>query len=207
MVVQPEEILKLVLAVLVGGLIGAEREFRDKAAGFRTMILICVGAALFTIFSARFASDRVASNIATGVGFIGAGVIMRETGRVTGLTTAAAIWLTAALGLGLGLGSYLFVFITTVVIMVVFWFFPPLEEQIKRAREDRLYEVTCSLRPEKAAELRALLRQNGLHPKGEKEAKVAGCLRWTCDAYGSPVAHGRFVQALFADSEVHEFRY
>ncbi len=207
MVVQPEEIFRVVLAVLVGGLIGAEREFRDKAAGFRTMILICVGAALFALFSLRFGSDRVASNIATGVGFIGAGVIMRETGRVTGLTTAAAIWLTAALGLGLGLGAYLFVLVTTVVVMVVFWFFPPLEEQIKRVREDRLYEITCSLRPEKVAELRALLRRNGLHTKGEKEAKVGEHLRWICDAYGSPAAHHRFVQSLFADPEVHEFHY
>ncbi|HQN43268.1 MAG TPA: MgtC/SapB family protein, partial [Anaerolineaceae bacterium] len=97
MYLQPEDLLKIVLAVLVGGLIGIEREYRDKAAGFRTLIFICVGAALFTILSVRLAGDkdptRIAASIVTGVGFLGAGVILRDGGRVIGLTTAAAIWL------------------------------------------------------------------------------------------------------------------
>jgi putative Mg2+ transporter-C (MgtC) family protein len=99
-----EDVVKIILAVAAGGLIGLEREFRDKAAGFRTLIFICMGAALFTIFSARLAGTndptRIAANIVSGVGFLGAGVILREGGRVIGLTTAATIWLTAALGIG-----------------------------------------------------------------------------------------------------------
>jgi len=85
MILEQEDILKLVLAIVVGGLIGAEREFRDRAAGFRTIILICTGAALFTIFSVKLGGPddpvRVAANIVTGVGFLGAGVLLRDGGR------------------------------------------------------------------------------------------------------------------------------
>ena len=95
MILNPEDILKILLAVIAGGLIGIEREFRDKAAGFRTLIFICTGACLFTILSAKLApndSVRIAANIVTGVGFLGAGVILRDGGKVIGLTTAAMIW-------------------------------------------------------------------------------------------------------------------
>ena len=88
----PEDLLKILLAVVVGGAIGIEREFRDKAAGFRTLIFICLGATLFTMFSLNLAGDkdptRIASAIVSGVGFLGAGVILREGGRVIGLTTS-----------------------------------------------------------------------------------------------------------------------
>lgn len=95
MFLQPDDIIKLLYAILLGGLIGAEREMRDKSAGFRNMILICVGASLFTILSSRLAGDndptRVAANIITGIGFLGAGAILRDGNRITGLTTASTI--------------------------------------------------------------------------------------------------------------------
>jgi putative Mg2+ transporter-C (MgtC) family protein len=104
-----ENVIKIGIAILIGGIIGAERESRDKAAGFRTIILITVGSALFTIFSASmdrgFTRTRMAANIVTGIGFLGAGAIVREHGRIGGLTTAATIWLSAALGMGIGAAS------------------------------------------------------------------------------------------------------
>jgi putative Mg2+ transporter-C (MgtC) family protein len=207
MLILPEDVLKVVLAVLVGGLIGFEREFRDKAAGFRTMIFICIGATLFTIFSIKLGGDRVASTIVTGIGFLGAGVIMRESGRVTGLTTAATIWLTSAMGMGLGRGEYLLVFVATAISLAVLWLFPRWEERIKQLRDDRVYEVVCPLSQDKLAQLRSLIRQSGLRLKGEKQGKVGSDMRCVWDAYGSPAAHDRFVEALFADSEVKEFRF
>ncbi|MCX6025184.1 MAG: MgtC/SapB family protein, partial [Chloroflexi bacterium] len=106
MTLATEDIVKLLLAIFNGGLIGAEREFRDKAAGFGTLIFICVGATLFTMFSMRSRPSgdpsRVAANIVSGIAFLGAGVILREGGRIMGLTTASTIWLAAALGMGLG---------------------------------------------------------------------------------------------------------
>ena len=98
-------VIKLVLAVLIGGAIGAEREYRSKSAGFRTLTLICLGSTILTIFSVIIGTpgnpDRIASNIATGIGFVGAGVIFKGDGsgsKVSGITTAAMIWVTAGLG-------------------------------------------------------------------------------------------------------------
>src|SRR4029079_13396129 len=102
-------LLRILMVIIVGGLIGAEREYRSKSAGFRTMILICLGSYLFTTFSVYISlasPDRIASNIVTGIGFLGAGVIFKSDNRVNGITTAASIWAVAALGMGIALGQY-----------------------------------------------------------------------------------------------------
>ena len=95
-----DALLKLLLAMIVGGLIGFEREYRDKAAGLRTIIFICLGATVFTMLSLRLGEQdditRIAANVVSGVGFLGAGAILQSSGRVTGLTTASTIWLAAA---------------------------------------------------------------------------------------------------------------
>jgi putative Mg2+ transporter-C (MgtC) family protein len=103
--------IKFLVAVICGGAIGMEREFSGKPAGIRTSIMVCVGAMLFTVMSfemaGRFGGDqtRIAAQIVTGVGFLGAGAILHESGRgITGMTTAAMIWLIAALGMMIGSG-------------------------------------------------------------------------------------------------------
>src|SRR6059058_333529 len=113
-------IFRLLLAVAVGGLIGAEREFRSKSAGFRTMILICLGSFLFTTFSKQMeggSTDRIASNIVTGIGFLGAGVIFKSDNRVNGITTAATIWAVAAMGMGIADGLYGLVGVATFIVL------------------------------------------------------------------------------------------
>src|SRR5687767_5763900 len=143
-----ENLIKVGMSVIVGGLIGAEREFQDKAAGFRTIILITVGSTLFTIFSASmdpgFTRTRIAANIVTGIGFLGAGAIIREHGRIGGLTTAATIWLCAALGMGIGAGEFNFVLISTFAILVILLLFPRLEFWIDHIRESRTYKIVVS---------------------------------------------------------------
>ena len=103
--------LRLALAAGLGGAIGLEREFRHKPAGLRTNMLIALGSALFAILSVELgtaagSSDRVASQVVSGIGFLGAGAILRSGGNITGLTTAATIWVNAAIGMAAGLGSY-----------------------------------------------------------------------------------------------------
>ena len=104
---------KLLLAAVLGGVVGLERELRRKPAGLRTNMLMCVGSALFTLLSYevahRFGGDgaRVASQLIPGIGFIGAGAILRERGSVVGLTTAATIFVVASVGMALGAGLYL----------------------------------------------------------------------------------------------------
>jgi putative Mg2+ transporter-C (MgtC) family protein len=103
------EVALVLVAALCGGIVGAERERREKAAGLRTLVLVCVGATVFTMMSSVFSGDtgRVASQIVVGIGFLGAGVILREKGKVTGTTTAATIWVIASIGMvcGSGLGG------------------------------------------------------------------------------------------------------
>src|SRR5688500_13497063 len=118
-----DSLLKLGLALLIGTIIGAEREYKNKSAGLRTLILICVGSTLFTMLSAALGADnetgRIASNIVTGIGFLGAGAIMREGLTVSGLTTASSIWVTAALGRAVGAGEYYMAILAAVIVLAV----------------------------------------------------------------------------------------
>lgn len=105
-------IIKILLALILGGALGMERQYHDKPAGFATNCLICVGATLFTIMSLVMGAaggdpGRIAAQIVTGVGFIGAGSIMRDGNKISGLTTAANVWLVAAIGMAIGYDQYL----------------------------------------------------------------------------------------------------
>jgi putative Mg2+ transporter-C (MgtC) family protein len=118
-------LLRLLMVIIIGGLIGAERELKSKSAGFRTIMMICLGSFLFTTFSkyiSPLTPDRIASNIVTGIGFLGAGVIFKNNNRVNGLTTAATIWISAALGMGVATGQYLFVCISAATVFVLLHF-------------------------------------------------------------------------------------
>lgn len=118
-------VLRLLLAAALGAIIGYQRERAGKPAGLRTHILICIGSALFTIgslygFGVTADPARVAAGIVAGIGFLGAGAIMRrEEGIVEGLTTAATIWAIAAIGLAAGAGLYLVSTVTAAVVLIV----------------------------------------------------------------------------------------
>src|SRR5882724_1943169 len=103
------DLIKIGVAVLCGGLLGLERQYKNKTAGFRTIILICLGSAIFTMV-AQHAGQVANLNIVTGVGFIGAGVIFKDNISVSGLTTAAVIWISAAIGMADGSGNYMMAF-------------------------------------------------------------------------------------------------
>jgi putative Mg2+ transporter-C (MgtC) family protein len=114
--------LKLIVSLGLGALIGLEREIGKKPAGLRTHMLVCMGACLFTVVSVtEFGVDpaRVASGIVTGIGFIGAGTIMASKIRIRGITTAATLWVTAAVGLAVGVGMYAPAVIASVLVFVV----------------------------------------------------------------------------------------
>ena len=126
-------ILRLVLAAVLGGIIGFQRERTGKEAGLRTNILICSGAALITVVSIYGfpGSDpsRIAAGIVTGIGFLGAGVILhRSGGEVAGLTTAATIWAVAAIGLAAGAGLYVISVVATALTLAVL-FIPHLKRK------------------------------------------------------------------------------
>ena len=142
-----ELMAELALAVILGGLIGFEREWKNKPAGLRTNILICMAAVLFAEISQRAAMNggdpgRIAAQILTGVGFLGAGTILHQKGGVTGLTSAATIWMVTAIGVTLGFGAYLDATAATLLVMAVLAGMTRAEDWIKARRPDRPEDLT-----------------------------------------------------------------
>lgn len=120
-----EDILtKVFLSLVLGGVLGLERQYHDKPAGFATNCLICLGAMLFTLLSEYMGTQggdpgRIAAQVVTGVGFLGAGSIWRDGNKISGLTTAAGVWLVAAIGMCIGYGQYLWASLSAVSILLV----------------------------------------------------------------------------------------
>ena len=164
-------LLKLLLAVVLGGAIGLEREIKAKPAGLRTNILICVGAALLSDVSVRIGlvggqrigdPARIAAQIVSGIGFIGAGTIMQGGGTVTGLTSAATIWVVAAIGIAIGAGFYVEAAGSGLLVMVVLAWLTRVENRVRRMR--RVVAFTVKARPATPlADLRDALAAQGLN--------------------------------------------
>lgn len=162
-----ELLVQLVLAVLLGGAIGIERELKGKPAGLRTNILICLAAVLFTSLSIRLAQGRgdpgrLAAQILTGVGFIGAGTILHTRGAVTGLTSAATIWIVTAIGIALGSRAYVEALGATVLVMLVLAGLGRFEDFLGRQSTTTRLIVHARPHPTALQDLEALVRRTGL---------------------------------------------
>jgi len=115
-------IIRLAISIMIGGLIGIEREFEHKPAGLRTIILVCLGSTIFMLIGIELGGigqARIVAGIITGIGFLGAGAIIRAKGEVYGLTTAATIWLASGLGIAVGAGYYFLATLATLSVLVV----------------------------------------------------------------------------------------
>ena len=135
-----DDLLKIGMAVLCGGLLGIERQYKNKTAGFRTIILICLGSALFTMVAAR-AGLGVNINVITGIGFIGAGVVFKDNIGVSGLTTASVIWVAAAIGMAVGAGNFELALASTILTLLVLLLFSLLERYIDKVHHDKLFVI------------------------------------------------------------------
>jgi len=162
-----ELLLQLGLATLLGGAIGLERELGGKPAGLRTNILICIGSALYTQLSLAMVpagsdASRVAGQIVTGVGFIGAGTILHARGAVVGLTSAATIWVVAAIGVALGAGHYAEALLSTLIVLVVLQGLGRIEMVVER--HSTKSHLTVHARPDATPieELESVIRRTGL---------------------------------------------
>jgi putative Mg2+ transporter-C (MgtC) family protein len=170
-------LLKLSMAVVLGGAVGLEREIAGKPAGLRTNILICLGATLLTDVSIGISTGdngarigdpgRLAAQIVSGIGFIGAGTIMQARGTVTGLTSAATIWVVAAIGITIGAGNFLEAAGAGVVVTLVLAGLGSLEHRLRRARR----VLSCTIRAKPGfpqSELDALLAPSGIRVLGQR---------------------------------------
>lgn len=207
---ETEILLRLAIACVIGGAIGLEREYLSKSAGFRTQILICLGSCLFTIFSNYLSNntpDRIASNIVTGIGFLGAGVIFREDNRVTGLTTAATIWVTASLGMGVAGGYYLICVGGTAMALIALLLLKKLEDVIERINQSRTYKIVCHYKHETLVKFEEMFKQYNLSYKSNRQYRKGDQITGTWIVNGAEKNHDAFIKELLQDESVMEFEF
>ncbi|MFH2104349.1 MAG: MgtC/SapB family protein [Chloroflexota bacterium] len=209
MVFSPEDLVKLLLAVAVGAVIGFERELHSKAAGLRTITLITVGATMFTLISLKLVEEsRIAANIVTGVGFLGAGTILFSEGKVKGLTTASSVWASASLGMAIGVGEYVLAGVATLVILAVLGIFARLDRWLDfRGRETRAYQITYLAREAKHQELEALFSEHKMRVRSRKRLKEDNYLIGLWELEGKVAKHTSLSEKLLADQEISELHY
>ncbi|WP_342329708.1 MgtC/SapB family protein [Pedobacter sp. FW305-3-2-15-E-R2A2] len=204
------EVNKFLLATLLCGLIGAEREFRSKQAGLKTMIMIGLGSTLFTILSIKIgltSHDRIASNIVTGIGFLGAGVIFKEDNQVKGLTTACVIWIVAAIGMAIGAGYYEQATGVTLVVLFALLTFPFLEEMVEQRFTKRIYRIVKKYENESLEKYEEDIKTSGLRLNRGKQELANGIISGTWVAIGSPKNHKRFVDRMLQDKKIIAFDF
>ena len=205
-------LLRLLAAIVAGAVVGFERELHDKPAGFRTNILICFGAALFTVMSVHFGnntltdSSRIAAQIVTGVGFLGAGTIIHFKANVLGLTTAATIWAVASVGMAFGAGEYLVGSVAALMTAGILHGLSYVEEQIASWRETANYEIKLTGGAESAARVRDLASQNNVRIRGWSLTKADETIKIHVNAVAPAKDIGRFQNALIDSYDVSSLR-
>jgi putative Mg2+ transporter-C (MgtC) family protein len=205
-----EDIEKLLLAALLGAIIGLDREYRNKPAGFRTLLLVSLGAGLFTMVSFKMAlsdplgqSDvtRIASNIITGIGFIGAGIIFRNKMDVQGITTSATVWTTAAIGMAVGIGAYGLAVVATIVTWLTLFVLQYVESMMEDMTRTVRYRVSWQggVNPVDFNEIFEGRYYNLKETKLRKSGEVITA-EWTVKA--ARKTHEDFVEKLILDPRI-----
>lgn len=204
-----EILLRFLLASLWGGIVGIEREYRSKSAGFRTMTLISIGACFFTVMSLGIGNpsspDRIASNIVTGIGFLGAGVIFRGENQVNGITTAATIWAVAAVGMGIGAGYYMPAAFACIFILIILALLPYVETRIDRINQTRRYIITVTFSEDIVNVIEQQFRQAHLKYKITRQIKADQNITLYLNVHGSAKNHHQQIQALLQDTRISRF--
>lgn len=205
-----EFFIRVLMAAIAGGLIGLEREYHDKTAGFRTMILIATGAALFTIMSGVIGSinepSRIAAAIVSGVGFLGAGAVVKAGLNIRGLTTAATIWLVASLGMGMGAGQFMLTGSVTIFVLCVLWLLPWFERRIDAMHEFLEFTIVIKNTDKQEEQLLGMLAEEGIkyvslrrtkHNTNERELRLM--------AKNTPAKHAALSKRLASSKLVLRF--
>lgn len=206
-----EIIIRLLLSLFLGGLIGLERQYHHKPAGFRTMIMISIGSCLFTMLSGLLegpqGSFRIAANVVTGIGFIGAGVIFRSSSRINGITTAAAIWSVAAVGMSVGAGQYFMAAIATLLILSVLAVLPYVEQKMEAKNLYREYHISFHDRQAKHEPWQQMLTERHLKFRILKESLSPVDVTLTLEVWGKPENHKSFAAAVAREPSFRKLDY
>lgn len=205
-----EILLRFLLACLWGGMVGIEREYRSKSAGFRTMIMISIGSCLFTMISSRLGGenpDRIAANIVTGIGFLGAGVIFRGENRISGITTAATIWAVSAVGMSIGGGYYFAAGCASLFILVVLAFLPYVETVIDLRHKSVEYTLRFDKKVYTSEEFEAILLAAGLKFQATKREKDGEYYIASWLVRGNARKHWEMIAQVTTEDKVNRFTY
>jgi putative Mg2+ transporter-C (MgtC) family protein len=201
--------LKFVLAAILGGVIGIEREIRDKPAGLRTNILICVGSTLFMSISTKVAAmlggdpTRIAAQIISGIGFLGAGAVLHSHGFVLGLTTAATIWVVAGVGMAIGSGMYTVAVFTTVMSLITLYFLSFIEDKIQ-GRKSYSYALVVTDLNQALASINRVLQESSVAAASFNFKKKAGHYRVWFNLLIPRETNLKIIQRLSAIPEITE---
>jgi putative Mg2+ transporter-C (MgtC) family protein len=205
-----EYLTRLVIALLIGGAIGLEREFKGKPAGMRTNMLICIGSCLIMIISTEIArtavqtSDpgRIAAQVVTGIGFLGAGTIIRSRFHIVGLTTAATIWTLSALGLAIGAGYILLSVVVALLITITLVFIGYIEERLDMKRSFHVVQVTIERGEGVIRDIMTLFASMKISSEALEVIRSGDLWRATFEYASSNEKHRAFVEKLSASPGV-----
>src|SRR6185295_13079936 len=185
--------------------------YHNKSAGLRTLMLICLGSTLFTMFSmeigAHTSPDRIASNIVTGIGFVGAGVIFMGGTGINGVTTAATIWVTAALGVGVGAGHQYIALAGCLVLIAILYAFKAIENWLDSINRVHTYKITCAYHDRVLEQYEALMKQFRLTYKRGKQVRDRQTFIATWDVGGTRQHHAAFTEKILNSAEVERFEF
>ena len=206
----PADLYHLLIALGIGAVIGAEREYRSKSAGLRTMIMVSMSSCLFTILSLKIGvanPDRLAANILTGLGFLGAGVIFKDENRISGITTATTIWMTAAIGMAVGAGYIVLSLFAAFIVLIVLILLIYVQERIEDLHQARTYRIVCPYQQETLDKYEELFKEYSMqvirNTQHKTEHKITG--RWVL--IGSAGNHRRLTEYLLNDQNIAELSF
>lgn len=203
------ELLLILISVLLGLFIGAEREYRNKSAGLRTFILVCFGSCLFTILSIKIGvqnPDRLAANIITGIGFLGAGVIFKGDNKIDGITTATTIWATASIGMAVGSGYVYLSLLGTALVILILSALIYLQSFIDSSHKIREYKITVA-GAEDIKHCEKMFEDHHLKYFMLKMQYTQGSLSITWRLTGKHTKHDEVIRSLINDPKITAYQF
>ncbi|GEN69850.1 MULTISPECIES: MgtC/SapB family protein [Chryseobacterium] len=203
------ELVLIFISVILGLLIGAEREYRNKSAGLRTFILVCFGSCLFTILSIKIGvanPDRLAANIITGIGFLGAGVIFKGDNKIDGITTATTIWATASIGMAVGSGYVYFSLLGTVLVLLILSSLTYLQTFIDNYHKIREYKIAVAS-SENIKHCETIFKEHHLKYMMIKQQYTQGNLSVTWRLTGKNNHHEEVIRCLMDDEKIIAYQF
>jgi putative Mg2+ transporter-C (MgtC) family protein len=203
------DLVLIFISVILGLLIGTEREYRNKSAGLRTFILVCFGSCVFTVLSLKIGinnPDRLAANIITGIGFLGAGVIFKDDNKIGGITTATTIWATASIGMAVGSGYVYLALLGTALVLLILSSLTYFERFIDKKHKIREYKIAV-INAKEIPHCEELFKKHNLKFMISKQQYTQGNLATSWIITGKNTNHEALMKDLMEDETIIAYQF